>query len=397
MYRLRTTPIIALAFSLALASAASAQVQTGGQQACAAAVDKEYLKTVKALSADMNGCLKSISKGTASVSCFGSDSKGKIKAAKAKLLVSYAASCVGNRPDFGFGGLPNVLDAAGHTETASLATLFGSNLSAALPIGPADLAIPKCQQAVAKAVTKCIDTQLKGFAKCKAAALRDGATAASAVADCFGADTKIASACDLSSGTSVDGIRKAIAKSCTLSNVNLVAAFPGCSTADPEQLHACAADGTLCMSCQQAALTSATEGSIDCDDYDNQGADGSCLSIFPTNASLASDAEPDETPGSPGVVETSTALIEQFGSASFDLNQSHYTRWRLTGPEQQPDAILIAIAGFGGDANNFQIMAEDLLPKMYLENNLVVEIWGLRRDRRRPGIVRTGPRPSAIR
>jgi len=94
---------------------------------------------------------------------------------------------------------------------------------------------------------------------------------------------------------------------------------------------------------------------------------------------VASPAEPAETPGSPGVVVTHPDLITQFGGAGFSLNNTRYTRWRLAGPVQTPDAIFVAVAGFGGGANNFKIMAEDLIPRILADHGLILEVWGFHR------------------
>jgi pimeloyl-ACP methyl ester carboxylesterase len=90
---------------------------------------------------------------------------------------------------------------------------------------------------------------------------------------------------------------------------------------------------------------------------------------------IASAAEPAESPGSPGVVVTDPRLIEQFGGAGFSLNRAGYTRLRAPGPDVQPDAILILVAGFGGGANNFKVLAEELVPKLKADHGLELEVW----------------------
>jgi hypothetical protein len=94
---------------------------------------------------------------------------------------------------------------------------------------------------------------------------------------------------------------------------------------------------------------------------------------------IPSAAEPAETPGSPGVVVTKPELITQFGGAGFSLNNARYTRWRARGPAQTPDAIVIMVAGFGGGANNFKLMAEDLIPRVLEDHGLILEVWGFHR------------------
>src|SRR6266852_1820192 len=63
---------------------------------------------------------------------------------------------------------------------------------------------------------------------------------------------------------------------------------------------------------------------------------------------LPTAAQPAHTPGTPGVVVTNPKLLTQFGGPAFSLNRARYTRWRLAGPEVQPDAILILVPGFEG-------------------------------------------------
>jgi pimeloyl-ACP methyl ester carboxylesterase len=94
---------------------------------------------------------------------------------------------------------------------------------------------------------------------------------------------------------------------------------------------------------------------------------------------ISSPAEPANTPGSPGVVVTSPKLLAQFGGGSFSLNNARYTRHRLAGPAQQPDAILILVPGFEGGAGDFAILAEDVVTRASGEG-FVLEVWAF--DRR---------------
>ena len=95
---------------------------------------------------------------------------------------------------------------------------------------------------------------------------------------------------------------------------------------------------------------------------------------------IPSAAEPADTPGSPGVVVTNPKLLTQFGGASFSLNNARYTRYRLAGPAQQPDAILILVPGFEGGASNFKILAENLIPRAHARRARSLEVWAF--DRR---------------
>lgn len=93
---------------------------------------------------------------------------------------------------------------------------------------------------------------------------------------------------------------------------------------------------------------------------------------------VPSAARPAETPGTPGVVVTQPKLLARFPDG-VDLNRARYTRWRLNGPEQQPDAILVLVAGFGGGGNNFLLMAEDLIARTLADHGLVLEVWAFHR------------------
>jgi pimeloyl-ACP methyl ester carboxylesterase len=359
---------------------AAAQVQSPGQQACATGIEKSYGKMVKIVGKGVTGCMKDIAKSkTTAAACFGSDVKGKVAKTAAGVESAYAGACVGNRPDFGFGGAAAALSSAYATDDALLHALFGADLGAALPIGAPDALLSKCQQAVTKSVLKCHDTRVKEFSACNKAALSGGATSASATVACIGADAKgkIAKACDLDAGGKVDKIRGSIAKSC--GGVDLVSAFPQCAASDPAALHGCLAASGACVACSSLAELSASAEAADCDGLDNAAADDSCIAVSWSNATVPSTAEPAETPGSPGVVVTNPKLVTQFGPSGLDLNSSLVTRWRIAGPERQPDAILILAAGFGGGSNNFKLMAEDLIPRVLADHGLVLELWAVTR------------------
>lgn len=98
-----------------------------------------------------------------------------------------------------------------------------------------------------------------------------------------------------------------------------------------------------------------------------------------TTTSIASAAEPANTPGTAGVTVTNAKLITQFGGSSFSLNNATYTRFRMDGTST-PDTILILVPGFEGGANDFKNLAENLIPRVFIEQNLVLEVWAF--DRR---------------
>jgi pimeloyl-ACP methyl ester carboxylesterase len=101
--------------------------------------------------------------------------------------------------------------------------------------------------------------------------------------------------------------------------------------------------------------------------------------VVKETVNIPSPAEPANTPGTTGVVVTNPKLLAQFGGGAFSLNNARYTRHRLAGPEQQPDAILILVPGFEGGAGDFSIIGEDAITRAAAEG-FVLEVWAF--DRR---------------
>jgi len=101
--------------------------------------------------------------------------------------------------------------------------------------------------------------------------------------------------------------------------------------------------------------------------------------VVSSNFQIPSAAKPAETPGSPGVEVTNPDLIAQFGSDDFNLNKARYTNWHRLGRIAAPDAILIVVAGFGGGANNFKVLAEDLISRMHEDHGVELQVWGFHR------------------
>jgi pimeloyl-ACP methyl ester carboxylesterase len=99
-----------------------------------------------------------------------------------------------------------------------------------------------------------------------------------------------------------------------------------------------------------------------------------------TTKSLTSKATPANSPGTKDVLVTNTKLITQFGNKP-KLNKATYTRFQPAGYKGKPDAILILIPGFEGGANDFRILAQNLMKRMsqppYSKH---IEVWGF--DRR---------------
>jgi pimeloyl-ACP methyl ester carboxylesterase len=99
-----------------------------------------------------------------------------------------------------------------------------------------------------------------------------------------------------------------------------------------------------------------------------------------TTYNIPSKAKPANCPGTKGVTVTNSKLQTQFGKKP-NLNKARYTRFQLNSQVKgKPDAILILIPGFEGGANNFRILAQNLLTRMYNDYGKTIEVWAF--DRR---------------
>jgi pimeloyl-ACP methyl ester carboxylesterase len=111
------------------------------------------------------------------------------------------------------------------------------------------------------------------------------------------------------------------------------------------------------------------------------GVQTSCPEVAAGTTQVPSDAEPEHTPGSPGVdANDYPKLVTQFGDDEFSLNNGTYTRYYYSPLDgTQPDAILVLVPGFEGGAGSFKILAENLITHARVAG-LNVELWAF--DRR---------------
>lgn len=148
-----------------------------------------------------------------------------------------------------------------------------------------------------------------------------------------------------------------------------------------------ACPGACLPNCQCAVCgNGATESAVEQCDGSSGACPGfctpscTCPNVVAVTADIPSAAMPPNTPGSPGVVVTSPKLLTQFGGPAFSLNNARYTRFHWDVPALTPQAILVLVPGFEGGANDFKLLAENLLPKALANHGLVIEVWGY--DRR---------------
>ncbi len=361
---------------------ASAQVQDGDQQKCINGLNKSGAKIAAAQAKAAEGCLAGAAKGVEpdAQACLTADAKGTVAKAAAG-TVATEGKCT-TAPSFGKTGAGAINAAAVAEQVALVGDLFGANLATAALASTSDPAGAKCQAAVLKGTSKLTATILKSFLACKKSGLKstvpgeqiDSAADLDACFDVVLADAKG------KLGKEATKLATTFDKSCTQTGVVRASALPGECGIGTKPVGDCLAARARCRSCR---MLNAWDG-LDrlCDAFDdglaNNASCGDPL-LFEETLTVLNGVEPNETPGSPGVVVSNPKLITQFGGAGFSLNNSKYTRFRLNGPLQTPDAVLILVPGFGAGANNLRIMAENLIPRVRRDHGLVLEVWNFHR------------------
>jgi pimeloyl-ACP methyl ester carboxylesterase len=356
---------------------APAQVQSEDQQECITKLNKAGAKVASTQGKENAACVKNAGKGTEldATGCLSADTKQKVQKASEKVTDVFAASC-GTLPDFGPDNATTAATGA-EDEARGLATdVFSANVTGAIVLSTTNADAAKCQSSIIKSVHKLANQIVKDFSACKADGLEagtiDSAEELDACIDTVDADLggKIAKG-SLKIEDTLDG-------SCE--GLDLDALFPGCEGFKP--FESCMINRARCRACSVLAVMDNL--SAVCDEFDDEiFSNESCGEAFISTdrVSLASSAEPAETPGTAGVTVTNPKLLTQFPGSGPDLNRAEYVRWRLNGPEVAPDVVLILVPGFGSGVNPLRTLAEDLIPKMLAEKDLRLEVWAFaRRD-----------------
>jgi hypothetical protein len=315
--------VVALVSTIALVGSAAAQPLTLDQQKCVNGLNKNLGKVDRAAAKQASACLKSHAKSAAfdpedpSIDtveeCFGHDPKGKVQKAADKTSADFVKGCT--PPPAGrledpfppYGATDDAtVNGVGRAAAGELAhTVFGGNLDAAglLRLDAVDAAGAKCQLAVWKATTKCEQTRVGEFAKCKAlgigGALPPGIVeSASDLSDvCLGVGAggqpdpsgKIAKKCT----DPAKGLRKDLVRKCA--GQDLTALFPGCATADADSTATCLDTRVRCRVCE--TIDDADDLDRDCDLFDDGLANGTCGDDPPAPTPTPSPTPtPDATP-----------------------------------------------------------------------------------------------------
>ncbi len=367
------------------ATSALAQLDSG-QQKCLNALNKDAAKLAATQGKANVACLKKATGGKLPTgqnadACLLADGKGKIADLQARIASDHADLCVATPPTFGLPGgtVAAVVGGVPRDQSLSLlADVFGASLTTAAIDCDTDKAACGCQNAVAKAYEKLAATKMKTFLKCKKSTLKAGATANSSLEDCVADSLTVGSIAADSKGKIAKKVAKlgdAIAKKCV--GVSTAHAMPGvCAGQTGAGLANCIDELVECRVCLTLNLVDGL--AVDCDTFDDGQLNLSCPR---ETFSLRSPAEGADTPGTGAVTAAAYPKIAtQFGSTDVNLNNARYTRFRLSPVDTQPDAILILVPGFEGGANDFKILAENLIPRVFVDEGLVLEVWAY--DRR---------------
>jgi hypothetical protein len=276
-----------------------AQVQTSPQQACLNAVNKNGAAVAKTQGKENVGCVKAAGKTgpTGAQACLTLDAKGKVAKAKGKTTAAETKSC-GTPPSFGYTSAAAANTAAQQASLDLTADVYGANLDAALVSCTTDKAKCACQQKVSKDVEALAAVKFATFVGCKKSALKAGANASAALANCVSDGGTVGSIAADSKGKIAKSIGKLnadIVKVCDTPGVT--GAFPGdCTALSGAALGTCLDTQVECRVCQ--AINEMDGLFVNCDAFDNGALDASCASgTGPTPTPTAtSTPQPTATP-----------------------------------------------------------------------------------------------------
>ena len=183
-----------------------------------------------------------------------------------------AKACDDPPPDFGYSSAATV-NAGFRNEMRGLVfDLFGLDLDAAVVLQSEDEAQAGCQLAVDKFLAKFAQRKVKEFLTCKRLGLRDLTITSSA--DLEGCLDSIAATSSSALERAAAKIEKALTNQC--SGVDLDVALAGkCSGTAANEYGACLVAATDCRVCR--AVNEADALTADCDLFDDDLANGSCL------------------------------------------------------------------------------------------------------------------------
>ncbi len=216
-------------------------------------------------------------------------------------------------PDFGYTSAATVNAAAVQAEVDLTADVYGSDLEIAVIACDTNKPGCVCQQKVSSSVEKLAATKLKEFLTCKKKTLKSGASSSASLRDCVdnpATPGSIAADSKQKMQKAVAKLVGTIGKKCDTPGVT-DGAFPGkCTGLAGAPLGTCLDVQVECRVCQ---MINAMDGLfVNCDLFDDQIANGSCLSgtgPSPTpTPTLTASPTPTATPTlTPSPTRTATA------------------------------------------------------------------------------------------
>lgn len=212
---------------------------------CVTGVHRAFAKLAATRRKALQKCLKTrASKGGAVDDCMDAAS-AKLAKAEDKTRAVEAKRCLAP-PPFGSNGA-EMANGAALQGDALLRDLFGDDLDAGIAAGSSKDPRTRCQLAVVRDLDRCQATWLKNFGSCaKRGLARSEIANAPGLDPCLEGDPsgKVAKACD----AELAGWRtKTIPKTCA--HIDLIDAFPPCSSDDAAELSQCLADAAACRVC----------------------------------------------------------------------------------------------------------------------------------------------------
>ncbi len=285
----RSLTATVLAAVLLVPSLAQAQIQDTDQQGCINALLKGGAKAAKAQGKTNASCVKSSQdrqieklgapgQELSTDACLTNDPKGKLAKGADKLVGTETKSCT-VAPDFGSAGASRTSGAGYSGSRAVLRDIFGPNLDQLFRrLAYDDEAAAGCQASLVGGTGRLGDTLWKEATGAAKSAL-SGKTApqsasasdlATAIVDALAADAK---------GKIADAIGELgaeLAATCDVTAQPFLELMRGecVNSANAAALTTCAVSATRCRFCR--SLVGATDLPLDCEDFDNGAADGTC-------------------------------------------------------------------------------------------------------------------------
>ena len=254
------------------------------QQKCLNTSGKLFTKLAKLQGTESCRCLRDGSRNSIAPltvdECLVADRFNKVTASAAKNILAFNKVCSGNDGN-GVPRLPfigprdggTINDEAAASSVDIMDAIFGFDVDGATADAETDSDRATCQYSLARDVKKCMDAQNKLFGKCVKTGLKLGSlTDAGDLGACIGSDPKgkLTKTCSGAFGR----IASDLSKRCEEDGVNLLAAFPGCGSADRAVVGACLESAARCQVCMKT--NNAMRTLRDCDAYDDGSLNASC-------------------------------------------------------------------------------------------------------------------------